>query len=91
MANTKSEEFDTIRQETIEKESSSFLNVSEFAVLTEFLRKSIRDFDLFEELYFYGFSRASLAQKLGISERMLGKRVERVKAKLRKAISQLLE
>jgi len=90
MINNAGKEFDSRGQEITDRDSSSLLDASEFSILTDFLRKSIKDFDLFEELYFYGVSRATLARKLGISERMLGKRLKRVKAELRKAIMQLL-
>lgn len=58
----------------------------EFELLCENLRKSVRNFALFEAFYLRGIPQKILADKLGLSERTLRKRLSQVRKDIRRLI-----
>ena len=59
----------------------------EFGSLLNELRSSVRDFDIFEAAYLFGYSQREIAKRLGMSERMVRRRLKRV----REQVAEMLE
>ena len=58
------------------------MNPQDFQSLLEQLRARLPDFDLFEATYFLRFTQRELAERLGISERMVRRRLKRVRERI---------
>ncbi len=54
----------------------------EFDLLFRTLRKTLPDFLLFEAFYVLGFPQKEIAQKMGISQRTLRKKLKKVREEL---------
>jgi len=59
----------------------------DFECFVRELRSKLPDFDLFEAAYLRGYSQREIAERLGVSERMIRRRLKRV----RDEIAQVLE
>jgi len=61
----------------------------DFSRLLEHLRRSIRHFVLFEAVYLGGYSSRELAQKLGITERSVRRRLGHVRKAIENSFDEL--
>lgn len=66
------------------------MNAADFDSLLDELRFTVRDFDLFEAAYLLGYSQRELAERLGVSERMVRRRLKRVREEIAQIMQQVL-